>query len=142
MIKNYTIELETQPHELIIDITDKVKSYLDGVKNGQVTIYSTHTTMGVKVLESEALLLTDIKNFLYKLAPKDGIYYHNEVQKRQVPDNERLNAHSHLWSFVINVSETIPIINGELMLGKWQKIVLVECDPGRKRTYLIQVIGE
>ena len=90
----------------------------------------------------ETLLASDIKNFLFRLAPKDGIYYHNELNKRQVPDNERLNAHSHIWSFVINVSETIPIIDGKMCLGEWQRIALVECDAGRTRKVIIQVIGE
>lgn len=144
MIKTTQIKIKTEEHELFIDITSRIKDIVKQtkIKNGQIIIYTRHTTMGIKIMETEALLLNDFKNFLFRLAPKNGIYYHNEVEKRQVPDNERLNAHSHIWSLFINTSETIPIIDGKMCLGKWQNIVLVECDAGRDREIIIQVIGE
>ena len=144
MIINKQFNIITEQHELFIDITKKIEKIVADTKivNGQVTVYSMHTTLGIKVMEMEDLLKADLKNFLYRLAPMNGVYYHNNTQIRQVPDNERLNAHSHIWSFVIDSSSTIPIINGMVYLGKWQKIVAIECDAGRERGIVVQVSGE
>jgi thiamine phosphate synthase YjbQ (UPF0047 family) len=47
-----------------------------------------------------------------------------------VPSEERINAYAHMRSLYFNTSETIPVENGELMLGEWQDIFFIELDPG------------
>jgi secondary thiamine-phosphate synthase enzyme len=100
---------------------------------GLLTVFSRHTTCGIKILENEILSLVDLKEHLEKLAPKNGKYHHDNIDLRDVPANERINGYSHVQSLYINHSETIPILGGDLDLGKWQEIFLVELDGPRER---------
>lgn len=143
-IKKYLTTIETKEYITFYDLTPKIETYLQEseLKNGMVFIHSMHTTSAIKIMEDEALLKNDIKNFLAKLAPQEGIYYHDEIQKREVPVHERINAYSHLRSLILNTSETVPFCLNKLELGEWQKIMLVENDPGRSRKILIIIMGE
>ncbi len=105
-----------------------------------VNIFTTHTTCAVKIIEGEILLLADINNFLDKLIPKENNYMHDKIEIREVPVNERINAYSHLRQLLLPTSETIPVSDGKLMLGKWQSIYLVEFDPIRERDVIITYI--
>ena len=136
--------------ELLIK-TEKQFTQLDGqlsefVKNkkgiGLLNVFTTHTTCAIKIIEGETLLLADINNFLDTLIPKDGNYMHDKIEIRDVPVNERINAHSHLRQLFLPTSETIPVQNGKLMLGKWQSVYLVELDPTRDRQVIFTYIGE
>jgi secondary thiamine-phosphate synthase enzyme len=51
------------------------------------------------------------------------------------------NCHSHLLSMLVGNSESIPVVDGELMLGTWQSVMLVELDGPRTRTVGVQVAG-
>ena len=139
-MKRLTLKFTTE--KSFINITDHIEKEIPDEFNGLVNIFSTHTTCGIKILENELLLLADYHNFLEKLAPKDGIYQHNIIGIRNVPVDERVNGHSHIQSLFFPTSETIPIENGKLMIGKWQSIFLVELDPVRDRKIVITFMGE
>ncbi len=124
----------------VIDITDQVRArcIASGVRNGLVTLISPHTTAYVNLNECEAQLQRDMVTFLKRLVPRDGDYLHNLA-----PVDDRDNAHSHLMGLFMNASESIPIANGELLLGAWQSIFLVELDgPRATRSLTLQFIGE
>ena len=104
---------------------------------GLINIFSTHTTCGVRILENETLLMTDYRRFLEKQAPLDGFYAHNIIEARDVPPDERINGHSHIRTLFFPTSETIPVKNGKMLLGKWQDIFLVDLDPSREREIII-----
>ena len=104
---------------------------------GLIHIFSTHTTCGIKILENETLLKTDYQRFLEKQAPSFGSYSHNIIEYRDVPPEERLNGHSHIRVLFFQTSETIPVKNGKMLLGKWQDIFLVDLDPSREREIII-----
>ena len=111
-------------------------------KSGIVNIYSRHTSAFIKILEDEILLHADIRFFLDKTFPKhkpdNRRYLHDLISLRQdVDENERINAFSHMRGLYFNTSETIPVDEGELLLGKWQSIFFVELDPVRDREYII-----
>ncbi len=134
------LSLRTDAPIEIIDITDQVKQVLarHRIRNGQLTICSTHTTAFLALNEREPMLQHDMVDFLAKLAPCDSDYRHN-----QNPVDGRLNAHSHLLGLFMNSSETILVSNGELLLGGWQSIFFVELDgPREERTLMVQVAGE
>lgn len=117
------------------DANDLLRSWKHGEAfDGLLNIYSMHTTAGIKIMENEILMLADLNKHLDKLAPKSGEYLHNEIGIRDVPPQERINGHSHIRALYFPTSETIPIRNGKLMLGKWQQIFLVELDSTRERT--------
>jgi thiamine phosphate synthase YjbQ (UPF0047 family) len=63
----------------------------------------------------------------------------DELQKWR--DQEPINAHSHLLSMLLGSSETIPVVDGTLVIGQWQSILLVDLDGPRDRTVGIQLIG-
>ncbi len=123
----------------IIDVTDEVSEYVAscGLKKGQITLVSQHTTAFVNINEEEPRLLEDMVIFLKRLVPKDGDYRHNIK-----PVDGRDNAHAHLMGLFMNSSETIPFESGKLLLGEWQSIFLVELDgPRPKRKLLMQISG-
>ena len=104
---------------------------------GFIHIFTRHTTCAIKVIENELLLLADINNFLEHTFPKSKQYLHDKIEIRQVPTNERINGFSHLRQLFFNVSETIPVSNGKLLLGNWQTIFLIEFDPIREREIVL-----
>lgn len=120
----------------------KLNSYIDEFLkdkqgDGFVNIFVQHTTSSIKILENELLLLADINNFLEQLVPQNNNYMHNKIEIREVPINERINAHSHLRQLMFPTSETIPVKDGKMMLGTWQSVFLVEFDPIRKRNIVL-----
>ncbi len=142
-IINRTITLETQSGINIHKITQKVQEILTAslIKNGQVIVFVRHTTTALAINEYEVRLLQDIKNYLQKLAPATDRYLHNDLHLRDVPPDEPENAHSHLMAMMLNNSETIPIVNGELALGTYQSILFIELDGSRRRNILVQITG-
>ncbi len=124
-------------------LNDLLKEFVQNKKgSGIVHVFTTHTTCAIKIIEGETLLLADINNFLDTLIPKDGHYMHDRIEIRDVPTNERINAHSHLRQLFLPTSETIPVQDGKLLLGKWQTVYLVELDPIRDRKIIFSYIGE
>ena len=125
-----------------IDLTDRINQHLaeHAVENGTVTVFSRHTTAAIKINEAEDLLIEDFKNMLRELCPSGRIYNHNDMSRRQPPiaPDERPNAHSHLMHLLLSTSETIPVIDGRLALGTWQRIFMVELDGARHRQVMIR----
>lgn len=143
-IKNQVIEVETDKGISIYNITPQILEILkaSAIKNGQVLVFSRHTTTALAINEYEERLLEDIKVHLRKLAPESEKYLHNDLHLRVVPPDEPMNAHSHLMAMMLNNSEIIPVVDGELGLGTWQSILFLDLDGPRKRTVLVQISGE
>ncbi len=144
-IINKIIEIETHPGINIHNITPQIEALVAStpITNGQVLVFSRHTTTALAINENEERLLEDIKVFLQKLAPESDRYLHNDLHLRpNIPSDEPINAHSHLMAMMLNNSEIIPIIDGKLGLGTYQSILFFELDGSRKRTVLCQVSGE
>ena len=136
---------ETSDATQFIDITDRVEDVVlaSGVIDGQALVYSTHTTCSVIINENEPLLLKDMAHYLERQAPKAMYYGHNDFTIRTVSvrPNECPNGHAHCQHLVLGTSETVPVINSELLLGEFQKIFLVELDEPKVREFLVQVTG-
>ena len=143
-IVNQFIELETATEIDIHNLTPKIEAIIakTGIKNGQVIVFSRHTTTALAINEYEVRLIEDLKNYFHKLAPPSDKYLHNDLHLRDVPPDEPMNAHSHLIAMMLNNSETIPLIDGQLALGKWQSVLFFELDGPRHRRVLIQISGE
>lgn len=150
----HQLELETLPGIALFDITAAIKEEIKkaGVKEGYVHVLSRHTTTAITINENEPRLLDDIRQFLHQLAPPTAPYLHNDLHLRKEPEGwpggwaawaeqEPRNAHSHLLSMVLGNTETIPVTGGDLALGTWQSVMLVELDGPRKRTVGVQVVG-
>lgn len=143
-IKKEVIEVNTSKGICIYNITPQIEKLLQvtSVKNGQVLVFCQHTTTALAINEDEERLLEDVKIHLSKLAPESGSYLHNDLHLRDVPEDEPINAHSHLMAMMLSSSEVIPIVDGKLALGTWQSVLFFELDGPRKRAVLIQISGE
>jgi secondary thiamine-phosphate synthase enzyme len=140
------LSFETSEPIQFVDITDEVTAAVEstGVRDGIVTIVSRHTTMAVRIQEAEPLLLEDLLGFLRRLAPSNVHYQHNDfrIRTHHMHDDESPNGHSHCLQFLLGTSETVPVMDGQLLLGQWQRIFLVELDgPRARREVLLQVVG-
>lgn len=128
-----------------IDITDDVLAAVEtsGVREGAVTVFSRHTTAAIKINENEPLLLEDMARFLERSAPREADYRHNDFVIRTVnmTEDECPNGHSHCQHLLLSASETVPICDGAALLGRWQRIFLIELDRPRLREVVIQVHG-
>ncbi|HBL10422.1 MAG TPA: secondary thiamine-phosphate synthase enzyme [Cyanobacteria bacterium UBA11162] len=145
LIINKIIEVETAPGISIYNITPQILEQLEftNIQNGQVLLFSQHTTTALAINENEERLLEDVKVHLRKLAPESGKYLHNDLHLRlNIPPDEPMNAHSHLMAMMLSTSEVIPIVEGRLALGTYQSILFFELDGPRKRTLFVQFSGE
>ena len=138
------VELKTDSGIGIYNITPQIKDFLqsESIRNGQILVFSRHTTTALAINEDEVRLLEDIKNYLRKLAPETVPYLHNDLHLRDVPEDEPMNAHSHLMAITLSSSEVIPIVDGKLALGAYQSVLFFELDGPRKRTVFFQLSGE
>ncbi len=122
--------------KLFTNITSEIQEFAsEWGGDGVVNVYQRHTTSSIRILEDEILHLTDIRFWLDKYLPKhkpeNRRYLHDLISLRvDVPQDERVNAYSHMRTLFFNTSEMIPVSNGELMLGEWQDIFFIELDPG------------
>jgi secondary thiamine-phosphate synthase enzyme len=139
------LEFETTSAPEFIDITDEVTGVVDasGVQFGQVTVFSQHTTAAIKINENEPLLLRDLARTLRQLAPANSYYEHNDFSRRTVNMNEDecANGHAHCQHLFLSASETIPVVDGRISLGRWQRVFLIELDHPRGRRVLVNVVG-
>ncbi len=117
----------------IIDITSAINQEID-IESGIVNIFSKHSTSAIVVNENESGLLNDLELMLNDLISDKYSWQHDRI------DN---NAKSHLKSFLLSSSETIPISNGKMDLGTWQSVFFIELDgPRKNRTINLKFISD
>ena len=89
-------------------------------------------------------LLDDMEKFLERVAPRKAHYQHNDFSIRTVnmTEEECPNGHAHCANLLLSTSETIPIVDGELYIGRWQSSFLIELDHARSREIVVQIIGQ
>jgi secondary thiamine-phosphate synthase enzyme len=145
----HTRVLRLSTHEPIqlVDITRQIAATVQeaGLHTGLVQVFSRHTTAAVRIQEDEPLLLEDLRQFLGRLAPSDAAYGHNDfrVRTQHMHPDERPNGHAHCLQLLLGSSESVPVMDGELQLGEWQRLFLVELDgPRAQRELLVQVMGQ
>ncbi len=127
------VSISTSRKEEIVDITSEVRNAVRGfgIGDGIALVFSFHTTTAIVINEAEPRLLSDIDEFLKYVVPENRRYRHDEI------DN---NASAHLRATLLGNSVTIPILNGDVKLGTWQRILLIELDGPRNRRIGIQAV--
>jgi secondary thiamine-phosphate synthase enzyme len=138
--------LTTREPIQLLDITDDVAALVGaiGLTHGLVTVFSRHTTAAIRIQEDEALLRQDLCEFLARCAPPAAHYRHNNFRVRveHMHPDERPNGHAHCLQLLLGSSESVPVASGELQLGTWQRLFLVELDgPRPEREVLVQLLG-
>lgn len=140
-----TLRYQTENAPQFIDITDDVDDAIarSGVRNGIVVIFSRHTTAAIKINESEPELLKDMARFLSTIAPMDLDYCHNNFDVRTVnmEEDECPNAHAHCQHLTLSASESVPLLDGRMHLGRWQRLFLIELDRAKARQVTVQILG-
>jgi secondary thiamine-phosphate synthase enzyme len=138
------IELQSSTQIEFIDITEKVEEVVEksGIREGQVIVYSLHTTGSVIINHNESMLIQDFMRTIYRLVPVSDRYSHDlfELNRSKTSDG-RSNGHSHCKAILLGVSQTVLLEKGKMTLAERQSIFFVELDGARKRNVLIQVMG-
>lgn len=135
----------TAPNEFW-DLTDLVREVVDrsGVRHGQVTVGTPHTTTTLVVNESETGFLNDFRKLITAVVPEDAYYEHDDhsVRTENVQEDEFINGHAHCRQLLTGqASITLPVVEGEVLLGQWQKIMYVELDQARDRRAFVHAQG-
>ncbi|AKB82027.1 secondary thiamine-phosphate synthase enzyme [Methanosarcina barkeri 3] len=120
------LKIDTSKRIELVDITSQVQEEIrkSEISEGICLISTRHTTAGIIINENENGLKDDILNLLNKLVPADAGYRHDRI------DN---NADSHLKAVLLGASEALPVSEGKLELGTWQRIFFAEMDGPRSR---------
>ena len=134
------IGVRTERKFQLLDITEAVTRAVSesGIRDGLALVYSPHTTAAIRVNEMEPRLHEDMERFLRELLPPDGPFRHD----RETVDG-RPNAWGHIVSLLMNASASIPVADGALELGGWQRVFFIELDgPRENRKALVRILGE
>jgi secondary thiamine-phosphate synthase enzyme len=121
-----------------INITERVRKVVrdSGVQEGSVLVYYRHTTGTVLLIEHEAGILVDVADVLEKIVPYVADYKHHLR-------GYDTNGAAHVRAALLGASVIIPVVEGDLLLGTYQEVIMIDMDPGHKeRTVIVQVVGE
>lgn len=143
-IQKQRVQVKSTTQIEFIDITEKVEEVIEksGIREGQVLIYSPHTTAAIVVNHNESMLIQDFMTILYRLVPVSDRYSHDLFElNRATSSDGRSNGHSHCKTMLLGVSETVPIEKGKMILTEKQSIFFVEMDGARTRDVIVQVLG-
>ncbi len=138
IVKTGEIFLETRGFCDIHDLTPAARKFLkeSGLEEGQFLVHVPGSTAGVTTIEYEPGVLQDLCRALSQIAPEDIPYEHNKAWGDG-------NGFSHVRAALLKPSLTIPVSGGELLLGTWQQIVLLDFDNrARRRRVIFQVLGK
>ncbi len=136
--KTEKFSLSTKGFTDIHDLTPQVSAALKkvGLKNGIVTVFVSGSTAGVTTIEYEPGLLKDLPAAFEKLAPMNIRYHHDDTWGDG-------NGYAHVRAALLGPSLVVPFESGNLLLGTWQQIVLIDFDNRpRRREVLLQFMGE
>jgi secondary thiamine-phosphate synthase enzyme len=135
-----SIAVETTDRLELVDLTDTAMAFVrrSGIQEGLLSLWSMHTTCAVFINESQPALEVDIKAFLETAVSRAQYYRHNDPAHS---DCDRANADSHLRAMLLGPSVTMQISGGELVVGRWQRVLCAEMDGPRTRTIRAQVQG-
>ena len=133
-VHHETLTIPTEKHAATVDITARVRTAVtrSKVRHGICVVASVHTTAGIFVNENaDSDVQHDLISHLAKLVPPSDEFRHAEG-----------NADAHIKTVLTGIDVTIPIRDGELVLGTWQGIYLAEFDGPRERHATVTVIGD
>jgi secondary thiamine-phosphate synthase enzyme len=138
-VKSIPFRLEMKGETQVENVTAQVRKALagTGLRSGIVTLFIKHTTAAVMIIEDEPGIRADTRTIWNRLVPADPAWQHNVVNAGED------NGHSHLRGQLQGQSVTVPFNDGELVLGTWQQLVVVDFDTrARTRDLIVQILGE
>jgi secondary thiamine-phosphate synthase enzyme len=119
-----------------IDITDEVNAVLkkSGIREGMILVSAMHITAGVYVNDAEDGLIRDIDQWLEMMAPFNAGYQHHGTGET--------NGDAHLKSILVHHQVVVPVTDGKLDFGPWQRVFYAEFDGQRKKRVVVKAMGE
>ena len=129
-----SFHVETRQPKQHVDVTDEVRTVVarSGVREGLCHVMVLHSTAAIVINETDDFSIgTDIVSALDRAVPAHAGWLHDRIDD---------NAHSHLKASLLGPSETLAIAGGELVLGAWQRIILMEFDGPRKRRVGVTIL--
>ena len=118
------LEIDTS-HRRIVDLTDAVRTFCGGHQDGLCNVFVPHATAGVAIIETGAGSDDDLLDSLERLLPRDDRYRHSHGSPGHGAD--------HVLPALIAPSVTVPVQDGEPLLGTWQSVVLVDMNSDNPR---------
>jgi len=137
-VNSSTFQIKTDGFSDVRDITSKVESAIvkSNIANGIATVFIPGSTAGITTIEYEPGVIEDLKKAIERLAPQD-IHYDHDARWGDG------NGFAHVRASLIGPSLSVPIVDGDLQLGTWQQIVLIDFDnKPRTREMYVQIVGE
>lgn len=132
------VTLETKGDGDVLDLTAQVTGFVaqSGVATGLVAVTVIGSTAGITTIEYEPGLVDDLRKAFERVAPSGVAYAHDN----RWGDG---NGHAHVRAAMLGPSVTLPVVQGKVVLGTWQQVVLVDFDTRpRTRVVVVQVLGE
>jgi secondary thiamine-phosphate synthase enzyme len=130
------LTFHTKKHREYLHITPQVETIVkkSSIRDGMVLVSAMHITAGVYVNDHESGLIEDIDTWLEALAPFDPAYKHHNTGED--------NGDSHLKALLIHHQVILPLTDGKLDLGTWQRVFYAEFDGQRDKRVMVKVMGE
>lgn len=125
----------TEQPKQSIDVTDEVRGIIrrSGLTDGLCHVMVLHSTAAIVVNETDDPNIgTDIANALDRAVPDHAGWLHDRIDD---------NAHAHIKAAVLGPSETLAVCGGDLLLGTWQRVILMEFDGPRERRVNVKLVS-
>jgi secondary thiamine-phosphate synthase enzyme len=138
VIQQKHLRLKTRGHRDLHDLTEAINALVQesGIQTGIAHVFNVGSTAAVGTIEFEPGLQKDLPDVLDHLIPPNTHYGHEQTWHDG-------NGHSHLQATLLGPALTVPIGNGQLVLGTWQQVFHLECDVRpRERTIVVTLMGE
>ncbi len=138
-VESHQFRVDTQGHSQVLNITDQVRRCVESgrITSGIATVFVVGSTAAITTTEFEpGLVNRDLKVAFEGIAPENAEYLHEQTWHDD-------NGHSHVRASLVGPSLTVPFTDGQLQLGTWQQIVLMDFDTRpRTRQLIVQVLGD
>lgn len=145
-IRTEVLHFSTTAGTQFWDLTEVVREVVARarIQHGQVTVYSPHTTTSVVINESETGFVNDFRRLITMVVPHDDYYEHDdlEIRTENLQEDEYRNGHAHCRQLLVGAtSATIPVVEGEILVGPYQRVLFLELDQARERRVVIHAQG-
>jgi secondary thiamine-phosphate synthase enzyme len=133
-----TVSVSTRGESQMLDLTGRVQEVVErhAFREGAALVFVSGSTAGLTTVEYEPGLVEDLPAAFERIAPRGLRYKHEDTWHDG-------NGHSHVRASLLGPSITVPFKDGQLLLGTWQQIVLLDFDNRpRQRELVVQLSGE
>jgi secondary thiamine-phosphate synthase enzyme len=129
------LTFKTRKRYEMVHITGEVEEIVrrSGIDDGLCFVSPMHITAAIYVNDHEEGLIEDISVWLEKLAPQWPGYKHHQTGED--------NADAHLKALLLHHETTLPVTEGRLDLGRWQRVFYAEFDGQRSKRVIVKVLG-